>query len=134
MKSAFIASLLSFISVAMIAQTNATNPQDLNLSFEKIAANAALPDSWYPFGPGGYALKVDTSKKKSGDRSILLEPLASRSDGAFGAVAMTIPSGYEGSTIELRGSLKLHKVTDGTAGLWMRIEGDGGMLAFDNMA
>ena len=127
-----ILSLCLLFCMAIFAQSDGTS-QDFNLGFEKVVANAALPDRWYPFGPGGYALKIDTTEKKSGDRSILIAPLAARPDGSFGAVAMTIPTSYEGSAIELRGSLKLHDVADGFAGLWMRIEGDGGMLQFDNM-
>jgi hypothetical protein len=54
-------------------------------------------------------------------------------DGAssnFKALGFNLPANYEGDTITLSGYIKTENVTDGYAGLWMRIDPE---IAFDNM-
>jgi hypothetical protein len=52
---------------------------------------------------------------------------------AFGTMAYKIPAKYEGETIRLEGYMKLENVTAGFAGLLLRLNGQGKVLAFDNM-
>nr|GFD16009.1 hypothetical protein [Tanacetum cinerariifolium] len=44
-----------------------------------------------------------------------------------------IPATFKGKTLKLSGFLKTNQVQDGYAGLWMRVDGAEGVLAFDNM-
>ena len=127
----FYALVLTLFS-AFTVFTQSENPSEFNFGFEKVSANEKLPDKWSPFG-SGYNLKIDNSEKKSGNNSVLIESPAEKPENSLGAVAYSIPANYEGKEIELRGFLKFKNVSDGFAGLWLRIDGDGGALQFDNM-
>ena len=131
MKSIY-AFILVVFSLLLAAGQTQTIPADLNLGFEKVTADGKLPDKWTQGGIG-YSLKLDTSEKKSGNNSILLEAPADKGEDSFGTAAVTFPAVYEGKEIELRGFLKLKNVSGGFAGLWLRIDGDSGVLQFDNM-
>ncbi len=121
-----------FIFVCTTPAQSEKNPSEFNFGFEKVTANEKLPDNWIQFG-SGYKLKVDDTEKNSGKYSILIEPPAEKAENSFGSVAYMIPANYQGKEIELRGFLKLKNVSDGFAGLFLRIDGDSGVLQFDNM-
>src|SRR5689334_1791019 len=108
------------------------NVSNFNLNFEKISDPRNLPDDWQQWG-SGYKLKIDDTEKKDGSASLLIEPVSGKSGDDFGVAAYKISTGYVGKEIELRGFLKLKDLTDGFAGLFMRIESDGAILKFDNM-
>src|SRR5688572_2130295 len=124
--------ILTVFSVFTVFSQTENKPPEFNFGFEKVSANEKLPDKWSQFG-GGYNLKIDNSEKKSGSNSVLIESPAEKAENTFGAVAYTIPANYEGKEIELRGFLKYKDVSEGFAGLWLRIDGDSGVLQFDNM-
>jgi len=65
---------------------------------------------------------------KSGKYSATIE--FKQGDPSFRAWAFTIPGNYAGKKITLTGYIKTENVTDGYAGLWMRIDPS---IAFDNM-
>lgn len=131
MKHTLILLLLVLLSLTIFGQPE-NNSADFNLGFEKISENAKLPDKWEQWGRG-YDPKIDKAEKKSGSVSVSLEPAAEKIDDAFGALAYKIPGNYAGKEIELRGFLKFADVTGGFGGLMMRIDGDDGVLQFDNM-
>jgi hypothetical protein len=131
MKSTLILLLAVLLTFTVFGQSE-NNSADFNLGFEKISDSTKLPDKWVQWG-SGYNLKIDTAEKKSGSASVSLEPPAKKADNAFGAIAYQIPANYTGKEIELRGFLKLKEVSDGFGGLFLRIDGDGGVLQFDNM-
>jgi hypothetical protein len=54
------------------------------------------------------------------------------SSGAFSSLHGAIAMDFAGKTIELRGFLRLQQV-EGFTGLWMREDGEGGRVAFENM-
>lgn len=122
--------LAVFLTLAAAVQPQ-TAPPDLNLGFEKVSEAGKLPDNWTTMG-SGYSLNVDAVEKKSGQNSLRIEPVPA-GGGGFGAAAYSIPGNYEGKEIELRGFLKLKDVSDGFAGLFLRIDGESGPLKFDNM-
>ncbi len=104
-----------------------------DLGFETAGPNEKLPAKWVQFGPQGYSVGVTTAEKKSGNSSVLIEPLSPKVPNSFGSVALGVPVTFAGKQVELKGFLKYKDVTGGFVGLWVRIEGDGGMLQFDNM-
>jgi C-terminal processing protease CtpA/Prc len=122
--------LAVFLTLAAAVQPQ-TAPPDLNLGFEKVSEAGKLPDNWTTMG-SGYSLNVDAVEKKSGQNSLRIEPVPA-GGGGFGAAAYSMPGNYEGKEIELRGFLKLKDVSDGFAGLFLRIDGESGPLKFDNM-
>lgn len=130
---ALILTMFTFFAAALGQSEN--RPTEFNFGFEKVAPNEKLPEKWFQFG-NGYSLKIDNAEKKGGNNSVLIEPLPppAKVENSFGSVASTIPANYQGREIELRAFLKLKNVTDGFAGLWMRIDGESGaVLQFDNM-
>ena len=52
--------------------------------------------------------------------------------GQFSVVADSIPVDFAGSRVELRGFLRTENVS-GFAGLWLREDGDSGVISIDNM-
>lgn len=125
-------SILVIFSIFTAAGQSQEIPADFNFGFEKVTANRALPDNWNQ-GGNGYSIKIDSSEKKSGTNSILIEAPPEKTENLFGVAVLVIPGNYEGTEIELSGFLKLKNVSDGFAGLWLRIDGDNGSLQFDNM-
>jgi erythromycin esterase-like protein len=54
--------------------------------------------------------------------------------GDFGVATGTFPAEVcQGKSIRFSGFIKTETITRGWAGLWWRVDGDGGVLAFDNM-
>lgn len=131
MKFAYVLLLIILLVFSIFGQTENT-PPEFNFDFEKVTPNQNLPDKWARFS-GGYNLKIDTTEKKSGNNSVLIEPPPVKAENTFGSIVYTLPATYQGKEIELRGFMKYKDVSDGFAGLWMRIDGESGMLQFDNM-
>jgi len=124
MKLSVFLTLLFFSYLVSSAQ----NQISFNGSFEKLDATHK-PSGWgFPT-----ICNLDSGEKKVGKYSLAIN---SRADGAgFVSASYVIPKAYNGSNIELKGYLKTQDVSNGFAGLWLRIDGyEGeGSLAFDNM-
>ena len=132
MKAKVLSLFLVFVIAMAVAGQPQTNRHEFNFGFEKITDKTKLPDQWAQMGTG-YILKTDTLEKRSGDAAILIESPQEKRGSSFGSVAYTIPVNYEGKEIELKGFLKLKDVSDGFAGLFLRVDGESGVLQFDNM-
>ena len=127
--------LVSFLLIAAssIGQTNNSNDFDFGFEkFEKIAPTGKQTYKWFQWG-SGYKFTSDTLVKNLGKKSVLIEPAGEKAPNSFGCVAMAIPASYEAAEIEVRASMKLNNVVDGTIGLMVRIDGAAGTLGFDNM-
>ena len=96
-----------------------------NLNFEIIENN--FPKNWNIFGDGNAKISVDASEKQEGKYSVTIE---STEEKGFKALAFTLPENYMGKKIKLSGYIKTENVSNGFAGLWMRIDPQ---IAFDNM-
>lgn len=122
---------LSLILITSFGQTEGKSTE-LNLGFEKWIQGKELPDGWLRWG-FNYNLRVDTIEKHSGKVSVLIEPSGKNPSEGFGCIARSIPAIYQGNEIEVKAWLKFEHVTDGFVGLLLRIDGEAGMLQFDNM-
>jgi len=123
MKKILIA-LLTIVSIICQAQ----EPEKYNLGFENQSESSSLSDGWFKWG--NYELTIDSvtfSGKKSGKIT------SDQTGSSFGSIAYKIPANYSGKTIKLEGHMKIENVENGFAGLLLRIDGNGGSLAFDNM-
>ncbi|SHF69488.1 C-terminal processing protease CtpA/Prc, contains a PDZ domain [Salegentibacter echinorum] len=103
--------------------------QKFNLDFEKKQENSFLPKGWIKWGT--YLLETDTLNVHSGKKSLKITQ--GDNGNRFGSAAYKIPANYTGRTITLEGYMKLKNVENGFAGLLLRIDGNEGALAFDNM-
>jgi len=104
----------------------------LNLGFEYKLQGAESPKKWYVGNPG-YITKLDETEKYSLSRSL---KVASNSpmENQFGLFTGNFPIDLaKGKGIELKGHLKTESITNGYAGLWLKVYGQDGVLAFDEM-
>jgi len=104
-----------------------------NFGFEMISNKGKLPDNWFQMGKSRIQLKIDSVEKYSGSYSLLIDAPENKSSNEFGCCAYFIPANYEGSQIEVKAYMKLQNVANGPIGLMLRIDGENGPLAFDNM-
>lgn len=113
-----------FWAGAILAQKN--ERPSLNLDFELLEKEQAK--GWQNFGKGDYKLGLDKTDPQQGNQAAFIEYEGGESD--FKAWAYEIPAIYKGKKIKLTGYVKTENVSDGFAGLWMRIDPK---VAFDNM-
>jgi len=117
--------LLCIYHFNSIAQVKPTKPQ-LNLDFEQI--KNGRPMGWGVTSNSQYTGQLDSNIFQHGKYAVSLTYLAG--EGGFGSINMTIPYSYPGKKITLSGYLKTENISNGYAGLWMRIDPK---IAFDNM-
>jgi len=120
--------ILALLILMSVSYSQAQQPEKFNLRFEKQTSENKLSDGWIKWG--NYDLTIDTiahSGKRAGKIT------ADERGSSFGSLAYKIPANYKGHTITLEGFMKLKNVKDGYAGLILRVDGNGGSLAFNNM-
>lgn len=101
--------------------------QKLNLDFEQVENN--YPSKWKSFGNNDYSIHVDSIDVQNGSFSAVIEGQGGKSD--FKALAINLPHNYRGKLIRVSGYIKTENVTNGYAGLWVRIDPG---IGFDNMS
>ena len=107
---------------------------DYNLNFEAVDMSTHLPKNWKFGNPNDYIIKLDSTIVKEGEYSLSISSQSNSKSGSYVVCTYGIPAKFAGDVIELKGYLKTSDVAmDGFAGLWMRIDGESGYLAFDNM-
>ena len=86
-------------------------------------------------GGAGYQVKVDKRFVHSGSQSLLMRYASPPPIPNGGGVASaSLPAGGAvGKRVRLSGYIKTRDVSQGFAGLWLRVDGPSGPLAFDNM-
>ncbi len=95
-----------------------------------VRAGDEIPPGW-SLGGLGYQAGVDSVIKHGGRSAAFLRALPGAGD--FGTLMQTIDAeSYRGSRVRLSGYCKVAGVA-GWAGFWMRVDGQGSVLAFDNM-
>ncbi len=121
MKKQLLTLLIFFLALTVYSQS-----VEPNFDFEDV--HNGRPTGWVDFGSANYTLAVDSTTVKKGKYAASLEYKEGKTD--FKAWAFHIPNSYPGKEITLTGYIKTEDVTDGYAGLWMRIDPS---VAFDNM-
>jgi hypothetical protein len=95
---------------------------------------ATTPPGWSVAGthPAEYEMGLDRATRRSGVASASLRGKTPTADG-FGTLLQEIDAAHHrGRRVRLSGYAKAAGVA-GWAGLWMRVDGPQGVLAFDNM-
>ena len=118
--------LIVFLFIQGCCQTKSTD-SELNLDFEII--ENGTPKGWYFYPQDTYLISSDSKIVKSGKYSVSIE-FKGDSVG-YQPIYIRLPQNYEGEKITLSGYIKTENVTDGYAGLWMRIDPK---IALDNMS
>jgi erythromycin esterase len=101
-------------------------------------ATAEMRQQWH-FGGAGYDAGFDAqvSRPGGGQQSLhlALEPGAPLTENAFGVASSRFAvDAARGRHFRFEGWIKTSGITRGWAGLWARVDGPNGVLAFDNMA
>ena len=127
--------LTVFCNIQMI-----TAQENLNLEFERVDLGKGIPNQWFlaarSNGGQGYIMEIDSTVKHSGNYSLLIASDPTFDNPSFAPCSQSIPAAYEGETISLQGYIKTENVGttgQGAACFWLRLDGDSGMVEFDNM-
>ena len=99
----------------------------LNLGFEENDNN--FPKEWNVFGNNDYQVYLDTLNSYSGKYSAVIQN--TNIDNGFKALSLKLPYNYQGKTLRLSGYIKTENISDGYAGLWIRIDPE---IVFENMS
>jgi len=128
MKVGVLTAVLFAVCLPAFAQpaVSRTSLQQL-LGFED-QTNPALT-GWHAYPPG--TISADDSISHTGRWSVRLQR-DTQSAGTFSVITRSLPVDFQGDAVELRGYLRLQDVS-GNAGLWLRQDADGQMLALENM-
>ncbi|HEX2641627.1 MAG TPA: erythromycin esterase family protein, partial [Thermoanaerobaculia bacterium] len=106
----------------------------LDLAFE----GPECRSGWF-FGGRGYTATVDASSPRSGQQGLHFEYTGaapwSEKSGAFGVATRIFPAEELGGGRKVRysGHIRSEGIEHGYVGLWLRVDGPSGVLAFDNM-
>jgi C-terminal processing protease CtpA/Prc len=122
MKKIAILLVLLLFSILAYCQKN----DKFNLDFETQVKG--IPIYWNNFGGSNYQLGLDSSVVQNGKYAASIE--YKNGDVDYKALSFNLPDNYVGKKITLSGYIKTENVTEGYAGLWMRIDPS---LGFDNM-
>ena len=90
--------------------------------------NEPLTSKWYGYGDANYNVSIDNKLYHSGKASVSIQSKPDSKD--FQPFSYSIPADFGGKKIKMTGYIKTEDVTDGYAGLWMRIDPN---VGFDNM-
>jgi hypothetical protein len=114
------------ISALLMLGLNSFAQQKIeNLNFENFEND--LPSQWTTFGGSTAKISADAEEKQEGKTSVLFD---AKENSGFKALMYTLPENYAGKKITLSGYIKTENISDGFAGLWLRIDPE---IAFDNM-
>lgn len=126
---------LLYLLSGTLAFSQVESSTNFNFGFEQnTKSTAGLADDWFIWGtPTDYLIRADSTVKYDGKFSVLIESKKKGERNSFGCAAYKIPAAYEGKEIEVKAYMKFDQVTKGAVGILLRIDGDAGMLGFDNM-
>jgi C-terminal processing protease CtpA/Prc len=125
MTKSILSILIILLCLTISCQTK-NKGSNLNFDFEQV--EKGLPIDWNNFGGSDYVIGIDSTIFQNGRFSAFIEFNGEKPD--FKAWEFKIPDNYNGEKITLSGYIKTENVSDGYAGLWMRIDP---AIAFDNM-
>ncbi|RZK42855.1 MAG: hypothetical protein EOO90_05895 [Pedobacter sp.] len=117
--------ILLFSAVQLYAQKN-KNVKDLDLGLERNERGAKPSSDWLAFR-GNYIIERDSVIKYNGKYSLTIKSPTGKLDKQ-GITAIPFSPDFEGKVLELRGYLKLQDVKGGYAGLFLRADGENGVL------
>lgn len=119
--------------VLSVTSCNGQPMPKFNLGFEDSQPKTAFPKGWINWSSADYEATIDSNVKYSGRFSLRIGSKKHRKNGSFGGVGYAIPARYKGSVIELKGMMRFDSISNGNVGLLLRIDGELGILQFDNM-
>jgi len=125
MNYSILAFFIFFFAVTSYCQTEDAVTK-FNLDFETVESDSLV--GWEIYGGSNYSIILDSTEQISGKYSALIK--FNEGNPNYKTLSFTLLDNYAGKKITLSGYIKTENVTDGYAGLWMRIDPS---IAFDNM-
>ena len=128
----FALALVAIAATSVFAQQPTSDP--LNFGFERTGLiTPTSPAKWY-VGGQGYSVTLDSTEAQSGTHSLRIQASGAPPERSFGVASMSIPGPLAaGANVTLRGYIRTERITQGYAGLWVRIDSGTTMLVIDNM-
>jgi len=111
--------------------TNKDTVTYFNLGFESVFHDG-WPKGWKNFGYTSYDIQTDSLVKHTGKYALRIEPKGVPVSTQYGSFGRSIPAIYSGKNITLKAFMRTEGV-DQPIGLLLRIDGNSGILQFDNM-
>lgn len=112
--------LLTFIGILSISSRLSAQDK-YNLSFEKTNSDHE-PTGWnIPVAAGSDEIKLDSTHPENGKYSVRIQRLAD-ANGVFSAFSTMIAPPAEGAVLKLTGYIRTQDITNGYAGLWIRVQ------------
>ncbi|MDR2038645.1 MAG: peptidase S41 [Bacteroidales bacterium] len=102
-----------------------------NLGFENVFLDGS-PKGWHNSGYSSYTIQGDSMIKHSGKYALRIESKSETFAQHYGGLTRSIPAIYAGKNITLKAFMRTEEV-DQSIGLLLRIDGNSGILQFDNM-
>ncbi len=126
MKKIFVVTTMFFFTFSLSGQSDKKDILS-NLDFEKI--EKGNPSGWLLSDDAAYLITHDSTHSKSGKYSASIR--FTGKNAGYKTLSVILPQAYDGKKITLSGYIKTENVSDGYAGLWMRIDPS---IAFENMS
>jgi len=101
-------------------------------SMRELGPESSAP-GWSHGSPSAYRIGIDRTVVHGGSSSGHLTARSSTPDGFASLLQMVKADRYRGKRVRFSAYVKTRDVGGTGAGLWMRVDGNGGTLAFDNM-
>ena len=124
-------SIFFFCFCFMIYCGRSSAQSSYNFDFENINASTGFPEGIISNQTTTYSISVDSLIRKQGKYSVVMEQ--KDPNAKFGAFSFHINPSFSGKKLTLKGFIRTENVSDGFAGLWLRVDGNAGVLSFDNM-
>src|SRR5262249_21602068 len=127
----FVSSFPVLLLLAFVAPARSRADLTPQLGFERIDSASVLKVPMLVPGYPPGTVFLDSTTVHSGRHSARFERTAT-SASTFSNLGWVLPIDFAGQAVELRGWLRRENVV-GFAGLWLREDGDAGVVQFDNM-
>jgi erythromycin esterase len=130
-KRRFAAVLLASIAVACSSDSNDAAGTAPPRDSQRVAG---APDGWSTSSPSSFTVGLDHTEHHGGNSSVYLTGSSTFPTSSFANIYQPIVAdSYRGKRVRWSGWVKQEGVSGTEAGLWMRVDGNGLDLAFDNM-
>ncbi len=127
--------LACLVVVPLAAQDTPAQPYNLDLVTGPITADG-MPDGWTPFGstPEAYQVGVEAGVGRTDVLSVHIHSLPEAEEPGYMMAAQGFQAGnYLAQRVRFAGWVRVGQIGEGWAGLWLRADGGGEILVFDNM-
>ncbi len=122
--------------IVLLCITSLCFGQEYNLDFERNDKIGVLPKDWFRMGAADtfYQIVLDSIEHQQGRYAVHVKSTDKVDANAqvFGSIGYIIPAIYQGKEITLKAFMKTRNVSK-PIGLMLRIDGQDGVLQFDNM-